>query len=465
MNLNDVDRIYFLGIGGIGMSALARYFHARGKTVGGYDRTPTKLTEELLREGMRVHFTDDIGRVDKEFLEAPARTLVIITPAVPAAHGELAYFRQNGFTVMKRSEVLGAITRESETVAVAGTHGKTTTSTMIAHLLQHSGVGCTAFLGGISSNYNSNLLLPADAANRKVVVEADEYDRSFLTLHPDIAVITSMDADHLDIYGDAASVQEAFRRFASQVKPGGLLLLRNGLSVGTSGPAVHTYAASGDADYRAENIRVEGHRFRFDWRGPGESIAEIVTSLPGRHNVENAVAAIAVARQAGIGGDAIREAFGAFTGVRRRFDYRLESDRLVFIDDYAHHPEELKACILAARELYPGRHLCGIFQPHLYSRTRDFAAAFAESLSLLDEVILLDIYPAREEPIPGVTSDLIFRKITAGQKIRCRKEEVAERMKGRTEGIVLTLGAGDIDTLVEPLRRQLEENLKTKPVS
>jgi UDP-N-acetylmuramate--alanine ligase len=465
MNLSDADRIYCLGIGGIGMSALARYFHARGKTVGGYDRTPTALTDELAREGIRVHFTDDIGQVDAEFTSSPERTLVIVTPAVPAAHGELAYFRKNGFTVMKRSEVLGRITRESDTVAVAGTHGKTTTSTMIAHLFQHSGTGCTAFLGGISSNYNSNLLLPADAANRRVVVEADEYDRSFLTLHPDIAVITSMDADHLDIYGDAASVQEAYRLFASQVKPGGLLILRKGLTAGEPAVPVRTYSATGEADYRADNIRIEGHRFRFDWTGPGETIADIVTAMPGRHNVENAVAAIAVARQVNIAAEAIREAFRTFSGIRRRFDYRLESGQLVYIDDYAHHPEELKACILAARELYPDRPLCGIFQPHLYSRTRDFAEAFARSLSLLDEVILLDIYPAREQPIEGVTSDLIFSRITSKQKIRCRKEEVAARMKGRTAGVVLTLGAGDIDTLVEPVRRQLQENLKTNHVS
>jgi len=460
MNLEEVKRIYFLGIGGIGMSALARYFHARKIPVSGYDKTPTTLTGELQAEGIAVHFTDDLARIDPEILDQPANTLVVRTPAVPKDHSELRYFQDKGFTVMKRSEVLGMITRNSFTIAVAGTHGKTTTSSMIAHILRHSGADCTAFLGGLTKNYNTNLLLPADPTNKVVVVEADEYDRSFLTLHPDIAIITSMDADHLDIYGNAGYMEESYKLFASQVKAGGTLLYKKGLPLEGIAERAFTYSITSGGDFTAAQIGIADHRFRFDWKGGGKTITDLSGDMPGRHNIENAVAALAAVGLLNVPEKKIADGYNTFQGVKRRFDYRVKSKELVYIDDYAHHPEELKACILAARELYPGWKLCGIFQPHLFSRTRDFADGFAASLSLLDELMLLDIYPARELPMEGVTSKMILDKVTLSAKGLCRKEDVVTLLKGRTEGVILTLGAGDIDQLVDPIQRQLENNLK-----
>jgi UDP-N-acetylmuramate--alanine ligase len=332
---------------------------------------------------------------------------------------------------------------------------------MIAHILRHSGHDCTAFLGGVSKNYNTNLLIPADPENNLVVVEADEYDRSFLTLHPDIAVITSMDADHLDIYGSAEYMNESYNLFASQVKTGGTLIYREGLPLHpvVSASASYSVAKDAAANYSAMNISIVDHRYRFDWTDGAEVIGDLSSGMPGRHNVENAIAAVAAAKLAGIPADQIAEALRTFTGVKRRFDYRLQSDNLVYIDDYAHHPEELKACILAARELYPGWRLTGIFQPHLYTRTRDFSDGFASSLSLLDELILLDIYPARELPIEGVTSEMILGKVTIPSKKLCSKEAAVAAMRNIHEGVVLTLGAGDIDQLVDPVQRQLTENL------
>jgi UDP-N-acetylmuramate--alanine ligase len=460
MNLEEVRHIYFLGIGGIGMSALARYFHSKKVMVSGYDKTPTTLTDELIAEGISVHFTDDISQIDRAFLDHPRETLIVRTPAVPQGHSELRYFLEGGFTVMKRSEVLGMITRNSFTIAVAGTHGKTTTSSMIAHILKHSGTDCTAFLGGVTKNYNTNLLLPSDPANKYVVVEADEYDRSFLTLHPDIAIITSMDADHLDIYGNAGYMQESYRMFASQVKEGGTLIYKKGLALQDTASHSLAYALAPGVDFYAENIGIDNHRFRFDWNGPGKKISTLSGDMPGRHNIENAVAALAAVSMLNIPENKMAAGYNTFTGVKRRFDYRMKSPGLVYIDDYAHHPEELKACILAARELYPGWHLCGIFQPHLYSRTRDFADGFASSLSLLDELILLDIYPARELPMEGVSSNIIFDKVTLENKILCSKDAVTGLLKDKTLGVVLTLGAGDIDQLVEPVQKLLETNLK-----
>ena len=451
--------VYFLGIGGIGMSALARYFHAAGSHVSGYDRTPTTLTGELQAEGIDIHFADDVASVPSVVRNHPKEALIVLTPAVPKDHGELKYFRENNFAIRKRSEVLGLLTKQRFTIAVAGTHGKTTTSSMIAHLLRQGGVDCTAFLGGVTKNYNSNLLLPADPAHSPVVVEADEYDRSFLTLHPDIAVVTSMDADHLDIYGSESFMQESYRLFASQVKPGGTLLYKEGLPLRPT-PEASTYSLGPGADYTAENIGIANHRFTFDWKGRDARIAGLTGDMPGRHNIENAVAAVAVATLLNVSPDRIAGAFASFQGVKRRFDYRLQTPKLVYIDDYAHHPEELPACITAARELYPGWKLTGIFQPHLFSRTRDFVNGFASSLSLLDEVLLLDIYPARELPIEGVTSRIIFDRIHRPVKKMCTRAEVMEYLSGRRDGVVLTLGAGDIDQMVEPIRSLLEQNLK-----
>lgn len=457
MNLSEVKQVYFLGIGGIGMSALARYFHSKRKKVCGYDKTPTTLTDELIAEGIAVHFEDHVAGIDPQIISNPGETLVVITPAVPKDHSELLYFRKNNFVIMKRSEVLGMITRDSFTIAVAGTHGKTTTSSMIAHLLKHSGIDCTAFLGGVTKNYNSNLLLPNDSANNIVVVEADEYDRSFLTLHPDVAVITSMDADHLDIYGSAEYMNESYCLFASQVKQNGLLIHKQGLDLKGIIAGKKSYSLKTEADFFGKNIEVKNHRFYFDWSDHSSQISNISSTMPGRHNVENAIAAISIGKQLKIGDEQIIAAMQSFKGVKRRFDYQVQSDRFVYIDDYAHHPEELKACILAAKELYPGWSVCGLFQPHLYSRTRDFVDGFASSLSLLDELYLLDIYPARELPIEGVTSQIIFDKVTTIKKT-CHKDALPAELKNKKSGVVLTLGAGDIDQLVEPLRKQFTLN-------
>jgi UDP-N-acetylmuramate--alanine ligase len=453
MDLNQLKSVYFIGIGGIGMSSLARYFKALGKKVGGYDKTQTALTDELIRENMDVHFDDKGNAPDKQFLDKDS-CLVVYTPAIPKDHGELNFFLSNGFNVMKRSAVLGLITKNHFTIAVAGTHGKTTTSSMVAHILYASGINCTAFLGGIPKNYSSNLLLPKDGFNESIiVVEADEYDRSFLTLHPDIAVITSMDADHLDIYGDKNYMEESYRMFAAQVKRDGLLLSRTGLPIGEVKATQQHYSLASKADYSASSIVVKGHRYYFDWHGPTNDIENLSTQMPGRHNVENVVAAIAVATRLNISPEKISRSVHSYTGVKRRFDYQVESDEFVYIDDYAHHPEELRACIMSAKELYKGKKITGIFQPHLFSRTRDFADGFGKSLSLLDELILLDIYPARELPIAGVTSKMIFDLVSIPNKTLCRKEDVLDEMKARKVEVLLTLGAGDIDQLVDPLKK------------
>ncbi|MCX6290430.1 MAG: UDP-N-acetylmuramate--L-alanine ligase [Bacteroidetes bacterium] len=457
----DIEHVYFIGIGGIGMSALARYFKAQGKSVSGYDKTSTELTNELIDEGMEVHFTDDIHRVSasvRNALFAVHNTLVVFTPAIPKDHQELNYFIDNNFMVKKRSEVLGLITEGSFTIAVAGTHGKTTTSSMIAHILRSAGVNSTAFLGGISKNYHSNLIVSKDDSKKNIfVVEADEYDRSFLTLHPDIAVITSMDADHLDVYGDKKFLEDSYRLFARQLKPGGKLIYKKDLPLGDLDLPHAEYSLTGNGDYSASGIRIDRHRYHFNWNNSSSSIPDLSSEMPGLHNVENAVAAIAAAKQLGISSEKISEAIHSYKGVKRRFDYQFQNEQVVYIDDYAHHPEELRACISSVRELYPGKKITGIFQPHLYSRTRDFAVGFAKSLSLLDALILLDIYPARELPIEGVTSQMIFEKISIPDKIICSKEEVLDELKKRNPDVLLTLGAGDIDQLVSPVRHYLEK--------
>jgi UDP-N-acetylmuramate--alanine ligase len=454
VDLNDIKKIYFIGIGGIGMSALARYFRFHGKEVSGYDRTSTTLTRQLEAEGIAIHYDDDPAAAPKDV------DLVVYTPAVPKDHRELTWYQQHGYPLYKRSDVLGMITDSSFNICVAGTHGKTTVTTMIAHILRHSGYGCNAFLGGISVNYNSNFW-----SNRRnvCVVEADEYDRSFLKLSPDIAVITSMDADHLDIYGTAEAVQQAFIDFSARLKPGGLLLSRKGLSreAALKGDHHWTYGLSGDADFFASEIRIDDGDYWFTVQTGDWKLERVILSMGGRHNVENATAAIAVAHHLGIPGDKIIDAVAAFRGVRRRFEYIVKEPGRVYIDDYAHHPAELRALISGARELFPGRKCTVIFQPHLFTRTRDFADGFAASLDLADEVFLLPVYPARELPIEGVNSERIAGKIPGQKATVVDKKELLDIIKDKvTYGddleLLITAGAGDIDTLVEPIRRLLD---------
>jgi UDP-N-acetylmuramate--alanine ligase len=448
-----IKNTYFIGIGGIGMSALARYFKSEGKNVSGYDKTPTILTTELQEEGISVHFEDNVGLISPDLLKGQDKTetLIIYTPAIPKDHKEFNFLKQNGYPIKKRSEVLGMISQTGFTIAVAGTHGKTTTSSMIAHILRDAGIECSAFLGGISKNYNTNLIL-GKGKDKYNVVEADEYDRSFLALFPDIAVITSMDADHLDIYGDAASMTESYRMFASQLKKNGTLIFRKGLPLEDLPVNKSDYSIAGNAKHITDDIRISDHRYHFTYKDDQGKIEGLSSGLPGLHNVENSVAAIAVARQLNIQPEKIKTALSTYTGVKRRFDYQFRNDRHVYIDDYAHHPEELRACISSARELYPGKKLTGIFQPHLFTRTRDFADGFAKSLSLLDSLLLMDIYPARELPIPGITSAMILEKVQLADKKMVLRENVLAELQKRKPEVLLTLGAGDIDQLVSPVR-------------
>lgn len=449
MELENINRVYLIGIGGIGMSGLARYFKRRGCVVCGYDKTCTPLTSALMNEGIPVVFNDEVDNIPVSFMEKDPHTLVIYTPAIPVNSPVLNHFKSGGFVLKKRSEVLGIISKGMFTIAVAGTHGKTTTSSMIAHVLKDSGYDCSAFLGGIASNYNSNVLF---GDNNTMVVEADEFDRSFLTLHPDIAIVTSMDADHLDIYGDKSHLVESFKQFASQLKPGGTLLYRKGLDLDNG----KTYAANAVADVQAVNVRVENGSFHFDFKNGELIIENIEMGLPGLHNIENAVAAIQVALHLQISPDKIRTALGNFKGVKRRFEYIVKSESHIYIDDYAHHPEELRACIQAVKTLYPDKKLTTVFQPHLFTRTRDFAEGFAEVLGLTDELIMLDIYPARELPIPDVNSEMILKNIDLKGKCILSKREVIDFVREQKPELLLTVGAGDIDTLIEPLKKALE---------
>lgn len=461
MDINRVASVYFVGAGGIGMSALIRYFLSKGKRVGGYDRTPSDLTEALRKEGADIHYTDDVALVADVF-KSPEDTLVVYTPAVSESHTELAYFRARGFEVMKRARVLGEITRSARGLCVAGTHGKTTTSSMLAHLLKSSHVDCNAFLGGILKNYESNLML-SDTSDL-TVIEADEFDRSFHWLTPYMAVITSADPDHLDIYGTPEAYRESFEVFTSLIRPDGCLLLKKGVRVTPrlrEGVRLYTYSATEAADFHAENIVIRDGKITFDFVGPRVRIPEVELGVPVKVNIENGVAAMAIAWLNGVTPEEIRQGMASFAGPRRRFDFHLRTDRVALIDDYAHHPAELRQSILSVKELYAGRKVTGIFQPHLYSRTRDFADDFARSLSLLDELILLDIYPAREKPIPGVTSRIIFDKVTIPDKILCDKRELLDVIaRGRYE-VVLMVGAGDIDRLVEPVREILCKQIQS----
>ncbi len=450
MELKQIHRIYFVGIGGIGMSAIARFFHEKGAVVSGYDRTSTQLTQQLEAEGIRIHYTEDLGQIDK------AADLVVYTPAIPATQKELVYYRENGYEVVKRSDVLQEITRELFAITVAGTHGKTTVSTMIAHLLRHSGYGCNAFLGGISSNYGKNFW---SSEKPVAVIEADEYDRSFLKLSPDIAVLTAMDPDHLDIYGTEQAVEEAFIQYTGNIKPNGTLLARHGLARGSElkGDNKLWYSLQNDAaDVYATNIRMDNGGYEFDVVQQDWMIDNVRLYIGGMHNVENAVAAIGVAHLLGISNEKIRAAVADFKGIRRRFEYLVKKSNVVYIDDYAHHPEELRALITSAKSLFRGKKCTVIFQPHLFTRTRDFADGFGETLALADEVVLLPIYPARELPIEGVTSEMIADRIKGPQVKIMPRNEVPAWLKSQEPELVITAGAGDIDLLREPVREMLE---------
>lgn len=454
--------IYFVGIGGIGMSALARWFKANGFEVAGYDKTMTPLVEKLIEEGIPVTLEDDTDTIPSEFKVDSQQTLVVYTPAVPVQHQQMHYFRDENFMILKRSQVLGILTKNLRTIGVAGTHGKTTTSSLVAHILRHAHVNSTAFLGGITQNYGTNLLLndPTDHLEDVFcVVEADEFDRSFLTLFPEIAIVTSTDADHLDIYGKHEAVLESFRDYVSQIDEQGALFMREGLEIADSCKAqVFTYALN-SGSYHSGNIRIENARFVFDLIHPEGVIEGIAMKIPGYHNIENSVAASAVALYVGVGPEKIKEALESYGGVKRRFEYQLEEEGNVYIDDYAHHPTEIEAFLTSVKGLYPGRHVTAIFQPHLFTRTRDFADGFAESLSLADRVLLLEIYPARELPITGVNSEMILGKITTTDKQLLAKEEVLQLLEELNTDIVVTIGAGDIDTLVGPIRNLLQKRV------
>ena len=457
--VEGLKRVYFLGIGGIGMSALARYFNAKGVVVSGYDKTETVLTKMLMTEGISIHYEDDIELIDKD------AELVVYTPAVPKDHKELNYFLSNNYKLVKRSEVLGAITNSSYNICVAGTHGKTTTSTMVAHILQHSGYGCNAFLGGIAVNYNSNFWLqPAEAESKKnvSVVEADEYDRSFLKLSPDVAIINSMDPDHLDIYGTAENMEQAFIDFSARIKPGGLLLSKYGLKRTDDLHATEHltfHLQNENASVYAAHIAMNRGSYKFDVIMQYWELKDVVLNMGGLHNIENMIAAIAVAHYLEIDNDKIRAAVADFKGVKRRFEYIVKNEEQVMVDDYAHHPEELRALLTGAKDLFPGVKCTVIFQPHLFSRTNDFADGFAETLDLADEVILLPIYPARELPMEGVTSEMVLNKMKNKNKQVLDKEEVLEWVKNNKTALLITAGAGDIDTLVEPIKDILNNKI------
>jgi len=449
MELRDIQRVYLAGIGGIGMSGLARYFAHLGCIVCGYDKTATDLTIAMQNEGMQIIYDDRADFIPMSFQQPCDSTLIIYTPAMPKDSAIMAYFKQQGFELFKRSQVLGLISKGMYTIAVAGTHGKTTTSCMIAHILKDSGTDCSAFLGGIAANYQSNVLY---GKNYLMVVEADEYDRSFLTLHPDIAIITSMDADHLDIYGDHSHLTESFQLFASQIKEGGTLIYHKGLPVQREGI---TYAA-GEADAMADNVRIAAGDFYFDFINAAYQIKDIKMGIAGMHNIDNATAAIQAALLLHVDTEAIKSALGSFKGVHRRFEYIVKTTEHIYIDDYAHHPEELRAAISSVKKLYPNKKLTTVFQPHLYSRTRDFADGFAEVLDMSDELLLLDIYPARELPIEGVDSEMILNRMKLWNKRKCGKQECLDIVRFEKPELLLTVGAGDIDQLVQPLKNILQ---------
>ncbi|QNL50117.1 UDP-N-acetylmuramate--L-alanine ligase [Olivibacter sp. SDN3] len=441
----NTKQVFLVGIGGIGMSALARYFKHLGLLVYGYDKVETSLTKSLISEGIEVFYEDHVDLLPDSFREFDDHNMVVFTPAIPKDSSILQFLQKVGYRLHKRSEVLGLISRDRFTIAVAGTHGKTTTSSLIAHILTDSGYGCSAFLGGIAANYNSNTLF---APNNTLVVEADEFDRSFLTLHPNIAVVTSVDADHLDVYGDADHVRESFLLFVGQVTTEGKRIIKKGLSL----PSDIKYSIDEEADVRGLNIRVQDGVFYFDYLSDNCIIRDVALGMAGAHNVENAVAAIAVAKCMDIADDLITNALANFKGVKRRFEFIVRNSECVYIDDYAHHPVELKACLSAVRHLFPDDHITCIFQPHLFTRTRDFVDDFAEALSLADTLLLMEIYPAREEPIAGIDADWLLSKVTITSKLKLNAEEVLTYVREERPKVIITVGAGNIDLLVDPLK-------------
>ena len=457
MDVNTLKSVYFIGAGGIGMSALVRYFLSKGKKVGGYDRTPSELTMKLIEEGADIHYEEAPEKIPAEFKD-PESTLVVYTAAMPEDHILLQYFRKHGFTIYKRAQVLGMLTRSSKGLCAAGTHGKTTTSTMTAHLLHQSQVGCDAFLGGISKNYGTNLLLSDDSAY--VVIEADEFDRSFHWLSPYATIITSTDADHLDIYGTEEAYLESFNHYTSLIQPGGSLVIHEGIRLQPrlqEGVRLYTYSSE-SGDFHAENIRIGGGEIIFDYVSPLGNISDVQLGVPVAINIENGIAAMALAQLSGVSNEDIKTGMASFRGVDRRFDFKIKTDKVVYLSDYAHHPEEIKQSILSMRALYEGKKLTGIFQPHLYTRTRDFYQEFADSLSLLDEVILTDIYPARELPIEGVSSQLIYDNLRPDiEKTLCSKEEIINILKNKEIEVLMTLGAGDIENYAPQICEILNE--------
>ncbi|WP_395077601.1 UDP-N-acetylmuramate--L-alanine ligase [Flavobacterium sp.] len=446
MNLNQIHNVYFIGIGGIGMSALARYFKFIGKNVSGYDKTPSTLTLELMESGINIHFEDNIDLIPKDYYVE--NTLVIITPAVPKSHSEWNYFLERDYEVKKRAEVLGIITKDTFCLAVAGTHGKTTTSSILGHILYESGADVTAFIGGIVENYNSNLI---GSGKTVTVVEADEFDRSFLHLYPNIACITSMDADHLDIYGDDASIKASFKEFADKVEDKNNLFIINGLELEGI-----TVGVNDDSKFVANNIKIIDGWYVFDVTTPTETIQDLKFGLPGKHNLTNALLALAMARTFGIPTESIAKALATFKGVKRRFSFQIRKENLVYIDDYAHHPTEINAVHQAVSELYPNQKVLAVFQPHLFSRTKDFADDFAKSLSQFDEVLLLDIYPARELPIEGITSQWLLNKIENKNKKLIQKNELISLLKSSDASVIVTIGAGDIGEMIPEIKKVLE---------
>lgn len=449
--------VFFVGIGGIGMSALARYFNVQGKHVAGYDRTETPLTKALVSEGINAFYTDDHSIISAPYKDHE-KCLVIYTPAIPKDSNILNWYQNENFDILKRAQVLGLITKTQQSICVGGTHGKTTISTMIGHLIYSSSVGCNAFLGGISQNYKSNLLTNTESP--KVVIEADEYDRSFLQLFPHTAVISSIDADHLDIYGDHNQLLDAFQEFSSQIMEDGTLIFKNSLDFTprvSDNVKVYTYNIH-EGDFHVENVRLEDGLYRFDFITPTETIADLKLGVPGKVNVENAVAALSVAYLHGVSAEELRSGISSFKGIHRRFQYHVRHKDMTYIDDYAHHPEELKATINSVREIYPEKKITGIFQPHLFSRTQDFSSEFSQALSLLDELWLMDIYPARELPIEGVTSDLILKNVTCPAELASR-ENIEEKITDAPLQVLLTLGAGDIDRMVPVIKNGLEKRI------
>jgi UDP-N-acetylmuramate--alanine ligase len=454
VNFNNIHNVYFIGIGGIGMSAIARYFNYIGKNVAGYDKTASELTNKLQEEGIDIHFEDNIDCVPDIFknLEEIKNTLIIYTPAIPSNQSELSYFTEKKFNIKKRSVILGEISTQYKTIAVAGTHGKTTTSSLIAHILKEAGINIIAFLGGVTQNYNSNLILDNNA--EWLIAEADEFDKSFLTLHPEIAVITSLDADHLDIYENAENMQKTYCQFALNVKE--KLIVKKEIAEKINIPSAITYSIKkSDSNYFGNEICIKDANYFFNLNYKKQFIKNIAVGLPGIHNVENAVAASAVCFEAGVDILSIKKGISTFNGVKRRFEYHIKSENLILIDDYAHHPEELKNCILSVKELYPTKKITGIFQPHLYSRTRDFSVEFANSLDLLDELFLLDIYPARELPIEGVNSEMLLKLMQNQKKQLITKEKLVQEIALKNIEVLLIMGAGDIDRLVEPIKKAL----------